>query len=110
MVKACNDFDNNFYGYEYNKKSYAPLPKPSLNGGLYTGKPFRPNSGYGNYPVLPDITHMTATNLLSANPPPGANHQFPDGFRPGNNLPEHKKSIPLKKYSDEHAIICYSKD
>ena len=106
MIVPSNDFEHSYTGYNIDKMSYVPPPKPSLNGGLFTGEPFHTNAGYKNYPVTPDAVFMIATNLTSANPPPGAQLQFPDTFRPGNNLPYSKELIPLKKYSDTHTIIC----
>ena len=63
----------------------VPLPKPSLNGGLYTGEPFAKNAPYANVPVIPDVGYMIHYNLRSANPPPGAIYQYPGNIRPGNN-------------------------
>jgi len=66
---------------------FDSLPKPSLNGGLYTGEPFQKGAPWGNVPVVPDTGYMIHYNLKSANPPPGAEYQYPTGFRPGNNNP-----------------------
>lgn len=64
----------------------VPPPKPSLNGGLYTGEPFHKDAPYANVPVIADAGYMTHYNLLSANPPPDAVYQYPGGQRPGNNF------------------------
>jgi len=64
----------------------VPPPPPSLNGGLYTGKPFDKGAPWANIPVTPDSGVYVNKNLLSANPPPGANTQYPGNIRPGNNM------------------------
>ena len=105
MIVPSNDFEHNFSNYNVDNRSHVPPPKPSLNGGLYTGEAFADKASYRNFPVQPDAVHMIANNLASANPPPGAQSQFPDGLRPGNNMP-FSKDILLNKYSDKHAILC----
>ncbi len=62
------------------------IPKPSLNGGLYTGEKFA--GPWGNVPAIPDATYMTNVNILSANPQPPfeATFQYPGNTRPGNNI------------------------
>jgi hypothetical protein len=62
-----------------------PPPPPVLNGGLYTGEPFRKGAGYGNVPVVPDADYLIHHNLRSANPPGAALTQYPGGDRAGNN-------------------------
>lgn len=84
---------------------YRPPPKPSLNGGLYTGEPFEETGLHRNFPVQPDSVNYHITNLKSANPPPGAMHQFPDTIRPGNNLPD-TVALGLSRYSTNHSIMC----
>jgi hypothetical protein len=78
------------------------LPKtPELNGGLYTGEPFK--GPWGNVPVIPEGSIMTHDTLRSANPPIEANEQFGDMIRPGNNDP----LIPsLNRFSPNHNIAC----
>jgi hypothetical protein len=61
------------------------IPKPKVNGGLYTGTPFQKGAPWGNVPVVPDVAYMTNVNLRSADPPPGALFQYPGSTRPGNN-------------------------
>lgn len=68
-----------------NVESSVPPPKPSLNGGLYTGEPFAPGAAYANVPVIPDVSYMIHYNLRSAKPPFDAIFQYPGGNRPGNN-------------------------
>jgi hypothetical protein len=58
---------------------------PQLNGGLYTGEPFRAGAAYANLAVAPDVDYLIHCNLRSAGPPPGAITQYPGGTRPGNN-------------------------
>merc|ERR1711871_972207 len=59
------------------------LPDPPPNGGLYTGAPF--NGPWGNIPVSPSTDSMINKNLVSANPPPRSNTQYPLTVRAGNN-------------------------
>ncbi len=69
----------------YPAERAVPPPKPSLNGGLYTGQPFAPGAPWANVPVEPDAGYMVHYNLRSANPPPGALYQYPGSIRPGNS-------------------------
>jgi hypothetical protein len=66
----------------------VPPPPPSLNGGLYTGEPFRKGAPYANIPVTPDADFLIHHNLRSADPPGPALTQYPGGLRPGNNFQE----------------------
>ena len=61
------------------------IPPRQLNGGLYTGEPFKPNAPWANVPVVPDSGYLTHYNLRSANPPLDALYQFVGTQRPGNN-------------------------
>ena len=63
------------------------IPARSLNGGLYTGEPFKANAPWANVPVVPDAAYMIHYNLRSANPPPEALLHYPGTVRPGNNEP-----------------------
>ena len=64
----------------------APLPEPSLNGGLYSGELFNKGAPWANVPAVPDSGFLIHYNLVSAAPPPGAQYQYPGGEeRPGNN-------------------------
>jgi len=65
------------------------FPKPSHNGGHYTGKPFIPGAAHSNIPMLPDITYTTHIGLRSVDPPPPpeAFYHYASGIRPGNNTP-----------------------
>lgn len=84
-----------------------PPKKPELNGGLYTGEPFK--GPWGNYPVVPDVVPMTKKTLLrqTVPPTPGSTEQFdPSMLRPGNNMP-----LPLQdehQFSDSHNFHCTS--
>ena len=106
MVLSSNDFEHNYAPYNEDQKSYVAVPKPSLNGGLYTGEEFAPGAAYRNFPAPPDSVSLITNNLSSANPPPGAQKQFPDVFRPGNNLPVVNEKMTLNKYGDQYAIMC----
>lgn len=81
-------------------------PEPSLNGGLYTGKPFAPNAPWGNVPVVPDTGYMIHYNLRSANPPPGAIYQYPGSIRPGNS---YTHMYGIQKYDDDRFNIYCAK-
>lgn len=64
------------------------VPPPRLNGGLYTGEPFRRDAPWGNIPVVPDAALLQRDTLLSAGPPPGVvGIQYASDARPGNNTP-----------------------
>lgn len=95
-----------YASYNTNATTMQPVPLPSLNGGLYTGEPFDPESTYKNYPNKPDSVYLHTQALLSANPPPGLNAQFPDTFRPGNNMPDASGAMKLARYSNRHSLVC----
>lgn len=59
------------------------IPPRALNGGLYTGEPFK--GPWANVPIIPDVDYLTSINLKSANPPLEALTHYPGGNRPGNN-------------------------
>lgn len=88
-----------------------PPPKPSHNGGLYTGEPFQPNAPWGNVPVVPDAGYMIHYNLRSANPPLEALYQYPGGIRPGNNAQTMPGIIKHNEKANIYAIDlpCYAK-
>ena len=67
-----------------NTNTYAP--NPPLNAGIFTGPTFQ--GVWGNTPtsVIPTETNSIFINLLSANPPKGAERQLPNQNRPGNNF------------------------
>lgn len=65
--------------------AFSPIPKPSLNGGLYTGEPYLKNAPWANVPVVPCAAYMNHINLRSANPPPNALFQMQPNVRPGNS-------------------------
>jgi hypothetical protein len=77
------------------------IPKPDLNGGLYTGEPFK--GPWGNVYVQPDMVYLTTINLKSANPPESALLQYGNVIRPGNNEPVLQNT---HMYSNEHNIVC----
>lgn len=72
-------------GYSYiDWQGPVEAPEPSLNGGLFTGAPFKPGAPWGNIPVKPDAVSLSQ-NLKTANPPPRAMEMLPSYTRPGNN-------------------------
>ena len=85
--------------------SYVPPPKPSLNGGLFTGEPFVHGAPWANIPVIPDVDFMTNMNLRSANPPPGAIFQYPGNVRPGNNF---QHNTGLKPFTGKTGDLPYN--
>ncbi len=88
------------------QKTYERLniPPPSLNGGLYTGEPFKEGAPYANIPIIPDGGYMTHFALRSANPPTQALYQYNDNYRPGNNTPV-MPGIDTYK-NGEYGIMC----
>jgi hypothetical protein len=96
-----------FAPYEFEKWGYTPVPPPSLNGGLYTGKPFAQGAPYANVPVKPDVDYMIHTHLRTANPPPNAIYQYPGSVRPGNNWQEMPGVGP---FSDRHSQLSVVKE
>jgi hypothetical protein len=75
----------NYAPYESLKYEY----KPTLNAGLFTGEPFYTDAPWRNFPSKPETSSLVNKNLLSANPPPGAQYHYPSAnHRPGNNTPE----------------------
>lgn len=62
---------------------YTAIPPSAPNGGLYGGP--QSNRPWASIPVVPTTANMINQNLLSANPPPGANVQYPGSNRLGNN-------------------------
>lgn len=87
--------------YSIFDNSKSGIPKPSLNGGLYTGEEFKGN--WGNVYVQPDVVYMNNVNLITANPPKTALTQYGDIIRPGNNDPMFQN---IKQFSEKHNIIC----
>lgn len=83
---------------------YVPPPPRALNGGLYTGEPFKKGAPWGNVPVIPDVDYMINVNLRSANPPPKALFQYPGNTRPGNN---YQNNTGLQQ-SGSYNFLCVS--
>jgi hypothetical protein len=72
------------------------FPKRKLNGGLYTGEPFR--GDWGNRPFFPDQGYIVNERMFLGS------HQTPDGTRPYNTtmrivdrvvVPELSTSFPM---------------
>lgn len=77
------------------------VPERSVNGGLYTGQPFKDGAPWANVPVVPEADTYTK-NLESANPPP--NGMFIPSFtRPGNNTVNQFLHQP---YGDNFNFMC----
>lgn len=93
--------------YNFEEVGYIPPPKPSLNGGLYTGKPFDNNAPWRNFPVTPDAAVYTHLNLRSAKPTPEACYQYPGQTRPGNNYLQTPGVGPM---STENPLPCIRLD
>ena len=89
-------FKLEFGEYNFDKYNYMPVPPPSLNGGLYTGEPFKKDAPYRNFPVLPDASVYLQENLSNGtNAPNAAKFMYP-ATRVGNSYVDWKG---LKKYS-----------
>lgn len=82
----------------------ASIPERSVNGGLYTGEPFKPGAPWANVPVVPEADTYTQ-NLASANPPPDAIF-IPSYSRLGNNTVNHFTHQP---YGDNYNFMCRKK-
>jgi hypothetical protein len=79
-----------FSTYDFEKTGYMPPPKPSLNGGLYSGEPFKDNAPWANIPVVPEATYMIHENLKRGNDVvPYSTVQYP-ATRKGNSFVEWK--------------------
>ncbi len=84
-----------FGNYDFEKVGYQPVPKPSLNGGLYMGETFYKDAPWANIHIDPDSTVYINENLKRGNEPPYlAVWQYPP-TRKGNSYSEWKG---LKKY------------
>ena len=62
------------------------MPNSSYNGAITTGDPCL--GGHCAIPTTPTVSNYINNNLLSANPPPGANTQYVGTNRLGNNTME----------------------
>ena len=82
----------------------SQLPPQRLNGGWFTGEPFRKGAGWATVPVIPEAGHMTSDTLLSANPPPGATTQSVGYPRAGNNCQTMPNVMHLE--SPNNTIAC----
>lgn len=76
------------------QRDYSKIPPPPLNGGLYTGEPFKPDAPWRAFPVIPCTGYLTHVNLRSANPPIQALFQQGADYRPGNNSSDLDCGIP----------------
>ena len=82
---------------------YQQPPPPAWNGGWFTGEPYDKDAPWGTVPVIPDVSFLIHNNLLSAQPPPGANIQYPGSFRPGNNAQAMPGIVPNRIKND---LMC----
>ena len=95
--------------------NWSPVPPPSLNGGLFTGEPFKPDAPWGTVPVRPTSAYMNNVTLRSANPPLPALFQMQAGFRPGNNSDDMMPGLTLFKGADNYGpfnfacVPCFAK-
>jgi hypothetical protein len=83
-----------------NVNQVVPPKAPELNGGLYTGEPFR--GPWGNVPVIPDATVLTGMAAL----PQARTQMPPDSFRPGNNSPLPPQSMPHPLSDSHKQTLC----
>lgn len=89
-------------GYSYIAWSGAPVPVPErqLNGGLYTGEPFKAGASWANVPVEPEPAAMSAniarTDMESLSGKMGQ-LMYPTYTRPGNN----NVNLPGYDYYDQ---------
>lgn len=76
------------------------VPSRLVNGGLYTGQPFKQNAPWGNIAIEPEA-HKMVTKLASVHP--GAQDMIPGTTRPGNNtqtFPNHEG------YGPQYSFMC----
>jgi hypothetical protein len=76
-----------------------PAPPPVPNGGLFGGP--QAVGEYASIHVTPTTTNMINNNLRSANPPPGAIHQYPGTNRDRNN---YMAKPGVCWYNDTHPV------
>jgi hypothetical protein len=98
-LKTMHKNENFLKAYENLK-----IPPPSLNGGLYTGEPFREGSSHANIPIIPETGYINHYVMRGANPPTESLYQYPGGFRPGNNNPIMPGVQPYK--DGKYGIMC----
>lgn len=67
------------------------IPPAPLNGGLFTGEPFKEDAPWRSFPVTPCTSYLNHYNLRSANPPVQALFQSGANTRPGNNSSDLKE-------------------
>lgn len=88
-------------GYSYiEAEEPIQIPPRQVNGGLYTGEPFKENAPWGNRPIIPEA-HIMVSNLASQHP--GAQDMIPGTTRLGNNtqvFPNHEK------YNTSYQFMC----
>lgn len=81
----------------------SPIPPRQLNGGLYTGEPFREGAPWRNFSTIPSSEVLVGEQLNSAHPPPNVQILYPSGNeRPGNSTID-RPGIRLydpKRYGD----------
>lgn len=87
------------------------IPKAPLNGGLYTGQPFKEDAPWRNFPVVPCTAYLNHVNLRSANPPMQAMFQMGPNVRPGNNssdcqMPGAVQFAGDKNFGPYSSIMC----
>lgn len=78
--------------------------EPVLNGGLFTGEPFKKGAPWANIYQRPTAAYLTNQALKSANPPLLARYQIQAGYRPGNNDDDYIDGV------GEFGCIPYTKD
>ena len=93
------DYDSEIPHVERWNSASTKAPKSAINGGLFGGE--QAEGPYASIPVIPTATNMIHNNLLSANPPPGANVQYIGTNRSKNNY----VAMPgVYWYSDTHPV------
>jgi hypothetical protein len=97
-------FSQLYYSELEDPQHPVPPPKPLVNGGLYTGKPFPSNAPWRNFPVTPDATYMVSENLKSADGPKAGLDAIPGYTRLGNNVTTFPNHEPYD--AERYNILC----
>ena len=90
---------------EIDWKGTVPVPERLVNGGLYTGQPFKQGAAWANSAIEPNA-HVYMNTYPSM--PDAARNHMPGYTRPGNNMqemPAHRVFDPVKYANMSCGII-----
>lgn len=92
------------YGkYEYDKYGPCPIPKPKINGGLYSGQ--EASGEHRNIPIEYDLATQMLKGMNLGNCNKNGLQHFPTSNRPGNNTDKH----PFERVNEwgNHTCVPY---